>query len=171
MATWLNGYVGRDAARMMAMVAGDPVSAKGSADQAQPDWSYTPGRLCTPQDPDFQEYRYAEHIAYCKRNVTQQMKQQVADHYGVPKSEWSSYEFDHLIPLCIGGDSHIDNLWPEPNEQNDGANSKDKLENELYQEMKAGTVTQAEAVRQIYAWFGRQPALKKFLPAAYAVGK
>ena len=79
-----------------------------------PDWAFTPGRLCAENDPDFKEFRYPEHIPYCRRNVTERMKQEVAAHYGIPRGEWPNYEFDHLIPLGIGGDSHIDNLWPQP---------------------------------------------------------
>ena len=82
--------------------------------RVSPDSSYTPGHLCTPTDPNFKEYRYAEHIPYCNRNVTQQMKTEISAHYGVLQSAWNNYEFDHLIPLAIGGDSSIDNLWPQP---------------------------------------------------------
>ena len=121
--------------------------------RAQPDWSFTPGRLCTPNDSDFKEYRYPEHIAYCNRNVTLEMKQQVATHYGIPQSEWHNYEFDHLVPLCIGGNSQVDNLWPQPRGPTE-SDGKDVLENQLYQGMKAGAITQAEAVKQNYAWFG-----------------
>ena len=120
--------------------------------RSAPDFSFTPGKLCTPSDPDFKEYRYPEHIAYCNRHVTKEMKQQVAAHYGVPESEWQNYEFDHLIPLCAGGNSHIENLWPEPRGDTE-SDGKDKLELQLYKEMSAGTITQAEAVRQTYAWF------------------
>ncbi len=124
-----------------------------SAGRARPDSSVTPGGLCTASDPNFKEYRYPEHIAYCQRHVTQAMKRQVAAHYGIPQAEWGNYEFDHLIPLAIGGDSSVTNLWPEPNADNEGESGKDRLELKLYYQMKAGTVTQAEAVRQIYAWF------------------
>jgi hypothetical protein len=118
-----------------------------------PDSSYTPGHLCSPGDPNFKEYRYAEHIPYCNRNVTAQMKKTIAAHYGVPQSDWEGYEFDHLIPLAIGGDSSIDNVWPQPHGDPDGSNGKDKLEDLLYREVAAGSVTQAEAVKQIYGWF------------------
>jgi hypothetical protein len=156
----------RFAADFQAPPVGEPVSvrteeagpsARSYPGRTDPDWTFTPGRLCTPSDPDFKEYRYPEHIAYCNRDVTPQMKQEVAAHYGIPQSEWGNYEFDHLIPLCIGGDSHVDNLWPQPRGNPNGSDDKDKLENQLYQEMKAGTITQAEAVRQIYAWFGATP--------------
>jgi hypothetical protein len=145
------------------VVVGAPAAAKSSPLQASrsgratPDWSFTPGKLCTESDPDFEEYRYSEHIPYCKRNVTKQMKQEVAAHYGVPQSDWSSYEFDHLIPLCAGGDSHVDNLWPQPHgggsSDPDGSYGKDKLEDLLYKQMSAGSTTQAEAIKQIQAWF------------------
>ena len=122
------------------------------APSAAPDFSYTPGHLCSSTDSNFKEYRYPEHIPYCNRNVTPQMKVAVAQHYGVPEADWSGYEFDHLIPLAIGGDSSLDNVWPQPHGP-DASDGKDKLENTLYGEMVAGTITQAEAVRQIYAWF------------------
>src|SRR6202007_2139707 len=48
------------------------------AARVAPDSSYTPGHLCSPSDPNFKEYRYAEHIPYCNRNVTQQMKLTIA---------------------------------------------------------------------------------------------
>ena len=123
------------------------------AARVEPDYAYTPGHLCSPSDPNFKEYRYAEHIPYCKRMVTQQMKQTIGLHYGVPQPDWSGYEFDHLIPLAIGGDSSIDNIWPQPHGDPDGSNGKDKLEDLLYREMRDGQITQAAAVQTIYGWF------------------
>jgi hypothetical protein len=122
--------------------------------RVSPDFSFTPGALCTANDPNFKEYRYAEHIPYCNRNVTQEMKIQIAAHYGIPQSDWGNYEFDHLIPLAAGGSSSIDNVWPQPHGDPDGSNGKDRLEDQIYQQMKAGTLMQADGVRQIYAWFG-----------------
>jgi hypothetical protein len=81
------------------------------------------------------------------------MKVTIAAHYGVPQADWNGYEFDHLIPLACGGDSSIDNLWPQPHGDPDGSNGKDKLEDLLYREMLAGSITQAQAVQQIYGWF------------------
>ena len=138
-------------------------TAQAADQRAKPDFAFTPGRLCNDTDSDFQEYRYPEHIPYCRRNVTQQMKVEVAAHYGVPQGDWSSYEFDHLIPLAIGGDSHVDNLWPQPRGESN-SDGKDKLENQLYLQMKAGTVTQADAVKEIYAWFDVNQALHRLTP-------
>jgi protein tyrosine/serine phosphatase len=153
--TYLQGYLAHTQQR--AAITRD-------AGSAQPNWSITPGNLCTPSDPNFKEYRYPEHIAYCNRNVTQQMKQQIAASYNVPQSDWHNYEFDHLIPLCIGGDSSIDNLWPQPRGPTE-SDGKDKLENQLFKEMSAGTITQKAAVQQIYDWFkgyaARHPELSQ----------
>lgn len=131
------------------------------AARVEPDFSFTPGHLCTTSDPNFDGLRYPEQIAHCRRNVTEKMKQIVAAHYGIPRSDWSNYEFDHLIPLAIGGDSSIDNIWPQPHGNPDGSQGKDRLEDQLYHEMVAGSVTQAAAVQQIYGWFN---------PAAAASG-
>ncbi|MFA6582889.1 MAG: ribonuclease domain-containing protein [Elusimicrobiaceae bacterium] len=112
----------------------------------------TPGNLCSPDDPNFKEYRYQEHVAYCNRYVTRTMKVRIAARYNVPESEWPDYEFDHLIPLGIGGNSSDDNIWPQPRSLGESAD-KDKLENLLYRQMAAGTITQADAVKRMYAWF------------------
>lgn len=117
-----------------------------------PDFSLTPGKLCTPQDRDFVEFRYPERVPYCKRDVPSELKSKVAALYGIPREKWPDYEFDHLIPLGIGGNSSLENLWPQPrgSAESDG---KDTLEYQLYAQLKAGTITQAAAVRKIYDWF------------------
>lgn len=44
------------------------------------------------------------------------------------------YEFDHLVPLEIGGSSDMRNMWPEPDDHPSPhfANSKDIVEDELH---------------------------------------
>ena len=114
------------------------------------DLDQTPGALCTPKDPDFIEYRYPAHIAYCKRNVSKAKKQAVAKAYGgIPESEWKNYEFDHLIPLNAGGSSAIENIWPEPLDE---AKEKDKVEMDTYTGLRDGKLTQDEAVQMIWDW-------------------
>jgi hypothetical protein len=121
--------------------------------ETDPNGGLTPGTLCSPDDPNFANYDYPEHIARCERNVTREMKQQIADSYGgIPESEWSNYEFDHLIPLCAGGSSSIANLWPQPIDE---AHEKDKVEDEVCRGMRAGTMTQAQAIQKIMDWFNQ----------------
>lgn len=114
-----------------------------------PDPSFTPGRLCTPADPDFDGYRYPEGVAHCRRHVTTAMKLQIAAYYDVPQWDWPNHEFDHFIPLGIGGSSGIDNLWPQDLSE---AREKDVLEDRLYRQLAAGQISQGDAVAQFYAW-------------------
>lgn len=114
-----------------------------------PDHTKTPGFLCTTNDPNFQEYRYPEKIPYCVRNVGMAEKRQVAAAYGVSEADFSQYEFDHFIPLSIGGSDDPRNLFPQ---RLDAAHEKDGLEMHLYSQMAAGKILQAEAVAQIRAW-------------------
>jgi len=47
------------------------------------------------------------------RNVQQSVKNEVIKNYGIIDYNSTFYEIDHLIPLCLGGDNNIKNLWPE----------------------------------------------------------
>ena len=116
----------------------------------QPDWTKTPGILCSSHDTNFSNYDYPEHIARCARNIGNDEKLQVATAYQVPQADWLQYEFDHLIPLCAGGSNSPQNLWPQPLDQ---AHIKDKLEFEICIAMKNGTMTQAQAVQKVHDWF------------------
>jgi hypothetical protein len=114
------------------------------------DPAITPGSLCTDSDPNFDGYRYPEDIAHCRRNVSKREKNDVAAAYGVAKSSFSQYEFDHLIPLGIGGSDDESNIWPQPLDADN--DDKDRLEEQLYLEMRDGQITQADAVAEILAW-------------------
>jgi hypothetical protein len=115
----------------------------------QPNPQFTPGALCTPDDPDFAGYRYSAHIAYCNRNVSHAEKLQVAAAYGIPESEWGNYEFDHLIPLNAGGTSQAVNIWPQPIAE---AHEKDRIEQATYNGLNNGTLTQEQAIQMIRDW-------------------
>ena len=116
----------------------------------KPNPRLTPGALCSPGNPNFTGYRYAAHVAYCKRNVTHAMKLTIAQAYGgIPESEWPKYEFDHLIPLNAGGSSDIDNVWPQPIDE---ARAKDKVEMQTYLGLNDGSLDQPRAVQMIWDW-------------------
>jgi hypothetical protein len=132
-----------------------------------PNPSVTPGRLCTPQDPNFDGNVYPEHIAHCARNVSMSEKDAVAAAYGIPRSDYPMYKFDHYIPLELGGDDDITNVWPQLSAE---ATVKDALENDLGAKLRAGRITQAEAVAQMRAWrpAGLDPSCEHGSPSADA---
>ena len=136
---------------------------------SSPDPVKTPGVLCSTNDPNFQSFDYPEHIARCARNVGTNEKKQIAAEYGnIPKTDWPNYEFDHLIPLCAGGSDNVKNLWPQPLAE---AHQKDVLENSICLGMKAGTMTQAQAVQKVHDWFAslaEAPNVQVLAPALEA---
>jgi hypothetical protein len=110
-----------------------------------PDPTLTSGSYCTPSDPDFREYRYAEQIPWCARNVDSETKLLIYSDYGIEPSH--EYTIDHLIPLALGGSNHVDNLWPQHESVYSG-----RLEYELYLRLKRGEITQQEAVNKILSF-------------------
>ena len=66
--------------------------------------------------------------------------------YPEPRGE---FEVDHLIPLELGGDNVIANLWAEPAEPRPGFHEKDKVENYLHKQVCSGAMTLADAQKQI----------------------
>ena len=115
-----------------------------------PDPTLTPGDLCTDDNSDFDEYRYKEQVAHCARHFTDADKRAVGKPYGVEPSQFSRYEFDHLIPLGVGGSNSHRNVWPMIKEE---ARRKAKLDQELYLAMSRGEITQREAIRRMRAYF------------------
>lgn len=122
------------------------------ATATQPLKQFTPGDLCSEQDPNFKEYRYAAHVAVCTRNVSYNEKVQIAKSYGVPETEWQNYEFDHLIPLNAGGSDDIKNLWPQPIVE---AHEKDAVEQATFDGLNNGTLTQTQAMQMIWDWINQ----------------
>ena len=106
----------------------------------------TPGCLCTANDPDFMEYRYAEHIPYCRHSLTFALQATVFNRYNIRLADRNKYEIDYLIPTACGLSNSLDNLWPQPIAE---AAEKNKLEDILYRLLQAGSISQAEIVREI----------------------
>ena len=83
------------------------------------------------------------------RNVTQKIKKQVFDSYGIdPKSD--KFEVDHLISLELGGSNNIMNLWPESYTTSPyNAHDKDVLENKLHHMVCADEILLEQAQKEI----------------------
>ena len=76
-------------------------------------------------------------------------KNVVAEIYGIPRENYGNYEFDHFIPLAIGGANSPQNLWPQPLDE---AHDKDRLETKLYYKLVGDEISQDDAVAQIKEW-------------------
>lgn len=69
--------------------------------------------------------------------------------YGFTDSR-SNYEFDHLIPLEIGGQpTDVKNLFPEPGYGQYNFHVKDRFENYLHKAVCTGSISLTEAQKQI----------------------
>lgn len=112
-----------------------------------PDPVLTPGALCEVHDPDYAEDRYHERIPYCRRNVSSATKKSIYRVYGIPSRCTNRYTIDHFVPLSLGGDNSVRNLWPE--HRNVKATRHD-LEQKLYNQLAQGRLTRQEAVDLIY---------------------
>ena len=87
-----------------------------------------------------------------RRAITEPEKEASAAAYGYT-GPFSTAEYDHLIPLELGGDPNDPaNLWVEPPDNPDAtstANTKDLLENRLNRLVCAGQLTLAAAQQAI----------------------
>lgn len=78
------------------------------------------------------------------------LKQKVYKEYGVPyPQKRGTYEADHLIPLELGGNNDIANLFPEAARPTPGFPEKDVVENYLHEEVCAGHIDLGAAQMQI----------------------
>lgn len=91
-------------------------------------------------------------------SVTEPMKKQSILDYGLADQKLGDYEYDHLIPLEVGGaPQDTKNLWPEPHAGTWNSLVKDKLENKLNQlvcdgQLDLATAQQAVAENWIAAY-------------------
>ena len=122
------------------------------ADQANapllPDPKLTPGATLPVATGDICVSGYSKKV----RNVPLDVKRQVYAEYGIASHKPGEYEVDHLISLELGGSNSIKNLWPQSYlTQPWNAHVKDKLENELHDEVCSGKIDLPTAQHEIAA--------------------
>ncbi len=84
------------------------------------------------------------------RKVSTSLKKEVYRSYNVPYPQpFGSYEADHFIPLALGGNNDIANLFPEPADPRPGFREKDLVENYLHDQICSGKISLAAAQRAI----------------------
>jgi len=112
-----------------------------------PDHDCTPGEVFTEAGlDDICTPGYASSA----RNVSVTLKKKVYSAYDIayPQAK-GEYEVDHLIPLELGGDNSIANLFPESAEPTPGFHEKDLVENYLHDQACAGAIPLHTAQMQI----------------------
>ena len=130
------------------------------SDGTLPDPAITPGRVATvideeglPRPLTLQEICGRSTKDKGVRNVSNATKEAVRRSYGLTskRDRWCNderaCEVDHLIPLAIGGDNDVRNLWPEAYAGDWSATDKDRLELEVRKRVCAGRLDLVEAQR------------------------
>lgn len=74
------------------------------------------------------------------RDVSESLKNQVYESYGVYNRQPYEFEIDHLVSLENGGNNEISNLFPEKYNMTLGAYDKDKIENCFHRKVCDGTL-------------------------------
>ncbi len=111
-----------------------------------PDPGCTPGAIfANVTKDDICVSGYSKNV----RNVPQSEKDQVYAEYEIASHTSGEYEVDHFVSLELGGSNDIANLWPEAASPKPGFHEKDKVENYLHEQVCNGTITLAEAQREI----------------------
>jgi hypothetical protein len=87
------------------------------------------------------------------RDVPEGIKRAVALEYGLKLPlKPGAFEVDHWIPLEIGGDNDIRNLWPQPALPIPGFRQKDRVETYLKRQVCSGAMTLRQAQEDIPDW-------------------
>lgn len=114
-------------------------------DPVRPDPRLTPGAVLTTDTRVICQRGYTRTV----RHTSGKLEYEVYREYGIdPRS--GHYEIDHLIPLEVGGADVRENLWPESRDTPIwNANTKDRLENYLHEQVCAGRIRIEQAQREI----------------------
>jgi hypothetical protein len=113
--------------------------------EGRPDPACTPGAV-QPVDVDV----VCHQSTRTRREVPESVHRQAFEEYGLSYTQpRGAFEVDHLIPLELGGDNAIANLWPEAAEPRPGFHEKDRVEDYLHEQVCAGNMSLTEAQRRI----------------------
>lgn len=118
-----------------------------------------PDKNCTPGEIDTRVTQENIYQTICVKgytktvrppvSYTEPLKLKIMKEYGYLDSP-KNYEFDHLIPLEVGGNPISEkNLWPEHYALPDGSYQKDKVENYLNSQVCKGKIPLDTAQKEI----------------------
>src|SRR5262245_29320607 len=110
-----------------------------------PDPRLTPGAALPVTEAAICEQESARE----SRLVLASVGKKVFEEYGIRNPQPRRYELDYLIDPDLGGSDDASNLWPQPYSAVWNAHVKDALENRLRELVCDGTITLAQAQRDI----------------------
>ena len=116
-----------------------------------PDPACTPGSVGTTNASEVCTPRFSSARRPAER-YTRQAKTTAMLAYRIPLADRPRVEYDHLIPLSLGGSNDTSNLWPQVSDLSlvDERNSKDDVEFKLWRAVCATrTVHLADAQAQM----------------------
>lgn len=111
-----------------------------------PDSACTPGAIFTSATPDV---ICVSGYTRTVRNVPFSEKDQAYAEYGIASHVPGQYEVDHMVPLELGGNNTIANLWPEAASPTPGFHEKDMVENYLHDQVCSGGMSLHDAQKEI----------------------
>ena len=111
-----------------------------------PDTACTPGKIISGITKD----------RVCTAGYTQSVSgisnaaaAEIYSSYGIARHAAGQYVIDRLVPLSLGGSNDPANLWPESASPKPGYHEKDLAEAYLVRQVCAGSVSLADAQREI----------------------
>jgi hypothetical protein len=110
-----------------------------------------PDPACTPGAVMTTDLRVVCHESTrVRRHVDPVVHREAYQEYGYvfPQAP-GRFEVDHLIPLELGGDNTIENLWPQPASPAPGFREKDQVEDYLHEQVCFGRMPLGQAQRAI----------------------
>jgi hypothetical protein len=110
-----------------------------------PDSACTPGAVMTT-DLDV----ICHQATGPRRNVPASVHKEAFTDYGFSFPQATgAFEVDHLVPLELGGDNTIDNLWAEAASPKPGFHEKDHVEDYLHRQVCSGAMTLEDAQKVV----------------------
>jgi hypothetical protein len=139
-----------------------------------PDPACTPGSIAATADPNDDPAKPADQAEVCNAGfesrhrpaTVRRFRDAAMAAYHVPAGDLGRVEYDHLVPLSLGGSNDVTNLWPQLSDlpARGFRNSKDGVELRLWRAVCTGPVEKRLALADVQRAFARDwTAAEKFL--------
>jgi hypothetical protein len=180
--TWANVPTGQPDVTLAVVAYTDPPRITGTqkpacvarANGMLPDPACTPGSIGASADPHDDPAKPADQAEVCNAGfesrhrpaTVRRFRDAAMKAYHVLPGDLGHVEYDHLIPLSLGGSNDVTNLWPQVSDQPARGfhNSKDDMETRLWRAVCTGPVDKRQSLVKVQLAFARDwTAAEKFL--------